>query len=597
VSHYSIGIDLGTTHCTVAYLDLEQKEMVQLSIPQPISAGIVGEMSLLPSFLYFPLEAEKGLFDEVCIGQHARDRASEIPDRVIASAKSWLCHTGVDRRAIRLPLEGDLGMTPVEVMEALLRHLRNAWEGQVGASFGEQQILVTVPASFDPSARELVLEAAQRADYPEIVLMEEPQAAFYSWLHQHADEWRELLKVGDLILVVDIGGGTTDLSLIEVAEKEGDLTLERVAVGDHLLLGGDNMDLALAHLAAHKLGVEIDDWQMSRLVHACRQVKEQLLSEEAPEAASVTIQGRGSGLIGGSLTTELTRQEVIEMIVEGFFPLVDANERVRSANQSGLKRVGLPYATDPRISAHLAHFLSREGERLRPTALLFNGGVLKPALLRQRLVDQLSLWSSQEVVELPGVDLDCAVSRGAAYYGLARSGEAVRIRSGTSHSYFIGVEEAIPAVPGLPTPMRAICVAPFGMEEGSEMVLESEEFSLLVGEPVTFRFFSSNQPTLALAGTILRRWKGVLTELPPIETSLERGEEGERSVVVTIRARVTELGLLELSCCSRDGREWKFSFNTRDERELSEPPAASVNGGSQGHLLDSVTERPESLVH
>lgn len=596
---YIIGIDLGTTNCTMAYSLVNQEtgniQIHQFSIPQVTAEGTTEEALTLPSFLYFPLSEELSRKQvalewdaerNFCVGSYARDRGASLPDRLISSAKSWLCNAGVERREKFLPLHAESleqKTSPLEATAALLQHLREAWDQKMNdASFIDQQVLITVPASFDPSARQLVLEAASLAGFPEVILLEEPQAAFYAWIHAQPD-WRKQLKVDDSILVVDIGGGTTDFSLISVIDDNGNMGLKRLAVGSHLLLGGDNIDLALAYLAKGKLeeqGHNIDDWQLQSLIHTCRQAKEQLLGEEAPEKLEITIHGRGSRLIGGALTTTLSKEEALKLILDGFIPLVGPEERSVVERRSGIQQVGLPYVLDPRISCQLAKFLSMTGESdsksmeqfVLPSAVLFNGGTLKGLALRNRLMELLNRWADKQgrdrIYELSDSDYDFAVSRGAVSYGLARSGKAVRIKSGTSRSYWIGVEDAIPAVPGLPTPLRAICIVPFGMEEGTEKELSNQEFALLLGEQATFRFFSHATSSLSNGmepemGTILRNWKQELTELHPIETLLDKSDSDGKTIRVKIKSHVTELGMLEVWCESSDGRKWKLEFDIR----------------------------------
>lgn len=597
MSQYIIGIDLGTTNCTMAYTltDGDQVKVEQFSIPQITSSGTQDESFSLPSFLYFALNEEikskaAGIeWDSernYCVGIFARERGAEVPSRLISSAKSWLCHAGVDRRSKILPISTDEGekISPLEVCACLLKHLQEAWDFKMPqAKFMKQKILITVPASFDPSARQLVQEAAEIAGYPEIILLEEPQAAFYSWLHANDDHWRKQLSVGDTVLVVDIGGGTTDFSLISVTDEDGNLALQRQAVGSHLLLGGDNIDLALAYLCKGKLedqGHSIDEWQLHALIHACRQAKEKLMGEGAPKCVDVTIMGRSSKLIGGTLKTAITYEEAFQIIVEGFIPLTDPQERSPTERRTGIQQIGLPYAQDARISCQLAKFLSMTGELdngkmedfILPTAVLFNGGTMKSHALRERTIQLLNHWSMQlkkpNVRVLPNSDLDHAVSRGAAYYGFARSGKAIRIKSGTSRSYFIGVEDAAPAVPGMPAPLKAICVVPFGLEEGSELDLDDQEFSLVVGEPATFRFFSHatrqlSNGTVPTVGMSLKNWKQELTELPAIETLLQKSDGDGKTIRVKLKSRLTELGVLELWCVSQDNRKWKLEMATQ----------------------------------
>lgn len=594
-SKYIIGIDLGTTNSTLAYAESsgDAFDIQQFSIPQITAAGTQGEELFLPSFIYLPLDEELKkktvgvAWDpdrSYCVGLHARGRGKELSERLVASPKSWLCHSGIDRREAILPLEGESEkLSPLQAIAALLQHLKESWNQQfVDHPFNRQQILITVPASFDPSARQFVQEAAVLAGYPEIILLEEPQAAFYSWLQRNQEQWRRLLAVGDTILVVDIGGGTTDFSLITVVDEKGDLALERIAVGSHLLLGGDNIDLCLAYCAKDKLeeqGHAIEDWQLTALQYACRDAKETLFGKGGDQA-DITIAGRGSRLIGGSLTTSLTREEVERIVLDGFMPQVKATERALTEVRAGMQQIGLPYAQDARITAQLAKFLSMTGDAqsgdmsqfVHPTAILFNGGTMKAQALRERLLEVLNEWGSkagkEPVKELTDHDFDFAVSRGAVFYGLARKGKAIRIKGGTSCSYFIGVEDAVPAVPGRETPMKAVCIAPFGMEEGTERVLDDQEFALVLGERARFRFFSHQTPNLAdgsepVVGTTVRKWKKELSELHPIETILEKNGEEVKTVRVKLKSRVTELGVLELWCEAADARKWKLEFDIR----------------------------------
>lgn len=586
-----IGIDLGTTNCTMAYCSLDEaKEITQFKISQIIKANTEDEQHSLPSFIYFPLPEEIdsavasidwGTAKDYSVGLFARERGLELPGRVISSAKSWLCYSGVDRRNHFLPLHADDKenlLSPLMACSSLLKHLKEAWDYKMPETpFRDAEVLITVPASFDPSARELVKEAAELAGYPEIVLLEEPQAAFYAWLHKHENDWRNILEVNDSVLVVDIGGGTTDFSLISVENEEGDLGLKRLAVGDHLLLGGDNIDLTLAHFAKNKLedaGHTIDDMQLQSLTHACRQAKEKLLSNEPPKSVDITIMGKGSKLIGGSLKTKILLSEVMDLILDGFIPLVESEIKSEPTQNLGLQQIGLPFAEDPRISCQLAKFLSMQGEQefLLPSAILFNGGTLKAAAFRTRLVELLNHWAKklnkEPIKVLPDPDFDYAVSLGAVYYGLSRKGEAIRIKSGTSRSYFVGVEDSGPAVPGIPKGLKAICVAPLGMEEGSSSQALAQEFALSVGQTATFRFFSLSHPHLSsgetpVVGTVVKKLGKELVELPSIETYLEKNEQDGKMVRVKLQSKVTELGFLELWCVSQDDRKWKLEFNVR----------------------------------
>jgi hypothetical protein len=605
-SKFVIGIDLGTTNCTLAYAPLhsddtpshEDIHIEQFAIPQITKNGLEEEGFSLPSFIYFPLEEEQenkiasiswNSARPFCVGTFAQNRGGELPTRLIASSKSWLCHPGIDRREPALPIMGEEDvkkMSPLEACTELLRHLKEGWDHKMENPFVEQQVLITMPASFDPSARQLVQEAAKNAEYPEIILLEEPQASFYGWLHVRSKDWREELQIGDCVLVVDIGGGTTDFSLIGVDNEAGDLILKRLAVGTHLLLGGDNIDLSLAHFVKGKLeekGHDIDDWQFQALIQSCRKAKELLMAEAPPAKVDVTILGRGSRLVGGALKMSVTIGEMQTLIIDGFAPLVAPEERSLAEKRAGLQQIGLPYAQDARLTSQLAKFLSMTGEVnsesmehfTLPTAVLFNGGTTKATALRHRLLEQLNQWADalgkSPVKELPGADYDFSVSRGAVHYGMARIGKAIRIRSGTSRSYFIGVEDAMPAVPGIPTPLKALCIAPFGMEEGQELQLDTQEFSLVVGEPATFRFFSHATPKLSdgtepVMGTSVRKWKQELTELHPIEANLDHAKDDGKTIRVKIGSKVTELGMLEVWCHAADGRKWKLEFDIRKDQ-------------------------------
>nr|WP_256503854.1 Hsp70 family protein [Cupriavidus sp. WGtm5] len=607
-ARYAIGIDLGTTHSAVSYVDLaasdgENTSQRVLPIAQLTAPGAVEDLDLLPSFLYLPHASELAPGDlnlpwsaarDFAVGEMARSRGAGTPIRLVSSAKSWLCHPGVDRRAAILPADAPPEVPRVSPLEASVRyltHLREAWDqAHPDAPFGEQDVTVTIPASFDPAARELTAEAAAAAGYARMTLLEEPQAALYSWIQKSAGQWRKQVKVGDIILVVDVGGGTTDLSLIAVIERDGNLELHRIAVGDHILLGGDNMDLALAHVVARKLaaqGTQADPWQLRALTYACRAAKETLLTDPATDSVPLVVPSRGAKLIGGSIRTELTRAELTQTILEGFFPQVDAAARPVTRARAGLTQLGLPYAQDAAITRHLAAFLGRQAGALaeieglqatqpegasflRPTAVLFNGGVFKSGLLVERILQTLNGWLAAEGAAparlLDGAELDLAVARGAAYYGYVRRGKGVRIRGGTARAYYIAVESSMPAVPGFEPPIQALCVAPFGMEEGTEAELPPQEFGLVVGEPVHFRFFGSSVRRQDQVGTLLDFWgPEELQELEEIQATLPaEGRTAGEVVPVRLHARVTEAGTLELEAVPRaSGERWKVQFDVR----------------------------------
>lgn len=605
---YAIGIDLGTTHCALSYVDLtasdgEKTTQGVLGVMQLTAPGAIEELALLPSFLYLPHPSELAPGDlalpwnaarDFAVGELARSRGAATPIRLVSSAKSWLCHPGVDRRAAILPNDAPAEVprvSPLDTSVRYLSHLREAWDhAHPEAPFGEQEITVTIPASFDPAARELTAEAAETAGYAHMTLLEEPQAALYSWIQKSGGQWRKQVKVGDIILVVDVGGGTTDLSLIAVIEREGNLELHRVAVGEHILLGGDNMDLALAHVVARKLaaqGTQADPWQLRALTYACRSAKETLLSDPTTDAVPLVVPSRGSKLIGGSIRTELTRAELTQIILDGFFPQVEGTARPVNRARGGLTQLGLPYAQDPAITRHLAAFLGRQvaalaeieglggtpapgATFLHPTAVLFNGGVFKSALLVERILLTLNGWLAAEGAAparlLEGADLDLAVARGAAYYGYVRRGQGVRIRGGTARAYYIAVESAMPAIPGFEPPVQALCVAPFGMEEGTDAALPEQEFGLVVGEPVHFRFFGSSVRRQDQVGTLLDFWTPEdLQELDAIQATLPtEGRTPGEVVPVKLHARVTEAGTLELEAVPRGtGERWKVEFDVR----------------------------------
>lgn len=605
---FSIGIDLGTTHCALAYVDIgasdgEKTSYGVLDIPQLTAPGSVENLPLLPSFLYLPHADELAAGDlalpwsdgqDFAVGEFARARGALTPIRLVSSAKSWLCHPGVDRRAAILPNDAPpevARVSPLEASTRYLAHLRQAWDHtHPEAPFDEQAITVTIPASFDPAARELTAEAAHAAGYTALTLLEEPQAALYNWIQTNAGRWRKDVKPGDIILVIDVGGGTSDVSVIAVLEREGQLELHRVAVGDHILLGGDNMDLTLAHVVARKLateGKQLDPWQMRALTYACRSAKENLLSDASLETQPIVVPSRGSKLIGGAIRTELTLAEVRTTILEGFFPEVEASTRPTSRTRSGLTQLGLPYAQDAGVTRHLAALLGRQAGAtaelegfsgkvdadasfLHPTAVLFNGGVFKSDILSERTLATLNGWLTAEHAEparaLTGADMDLAVARGAAYYGYVRRGQGVRIRGGTARAYYVAVESAMPAIPGVEPPVQALCVAPFGMEEGTETDLLAQEFGLVVGEPVHLRFFGSSVRRQDQLGTLLDFWQpDELQELGEVQATLPaEGRQVGEVVQVKLRAVATETGTLALTAVATQGGEhWKVEFDVR----------------------------------
>jgi hypothetical protein len=598
LGRYCIGIDLGTTNCALAYTEIsDEAPSVHLAaIPQLVNVNEVAAEALLPSFLYIPGEREFPAGSvalpwnsepRFVTGKLAQRRGAEVSSRLVSSAKSWLSYSSVDRTAAMLPwkaAEGVPRISPVEASGEYLKHLRAAWDEEHPEDpFDEQEVMVTVPASFDAIARELTSKAAEAAGYRNLTMLEEPQAAFYAWIERHPD-WRQRISKGDLVLVVDIGGGTTDFTLIAVTEKGGELQLDRVAVGEHILLGGDNIDLALAHTVAAGLaaqGRKIDGFQLQALWNNCRLAKEKLLDPRSKaDEVPVTILGKGSSLIGGTIKAKLHREQV-EQVLDGFLPAAASTDMPQHGRRAGLQEMGLPYASDPAITRHLAKFLrqqaaSSEHESVRrgpsglacPTHILFNGGVLHASFVRDRLLEVLNAWLADEGFEavkpLSGEDLMHAVARGSAYYGAARHGKGVRIRGGIARSYYVGIESAMPAVPGFAAPVKALAVAQFGAEEGTSTRIPDREFGLIVDEPAEFRFFCSASRKNDEPGALIEDFGDELEELSPVEVRLSSEQDSAEVVPVSFETVITETGMLQLWCVARDGRRWKLEFNVRE---------------------------------
>ena len=591
---FSVGIDLGTTNSVVAFVPLEDdKAPVRLlDIPQLASASTVESRAMLPSFLYVAPEAERGSYDlpwaagrEYAVGELARQQAASVPTRTVAAAKSWLCHSRVDRSKPILPWNAPddvVKVSPVEVAQRYLEHMVEAWNAAFPESpLRDQKVTLTVPASFDASARDLTREAARRAGLPEdLVLIEEPQAALYAWLAASGESWRRQLKVGDVLLVCDVGGGTTDFTLIRVEEANGDLQLTRVAVGNHILVGGDNMDLALAHLARsafQEKGVEIDAWQSVSLWHSCRLAKEALLSDDGPPSHPVTVLGRGSRVVGGTISVELGRDVASQALLDGFLPKCALGDIPARRRASGFRELGLPFEADAAITRHLSQFLTMHAENgaasVRPTHIVFNGGVFKANALRKRLSDVFAEWFGQDgapsVLE-GSLDLDFAVARGAAYYGRAKLSGGIRIRGGTARAYYVGIETSGPAVPGADRPLRALCVVPHGMEEGTSAEVPGEEIGLVVGEPAHFRFFSSSVRKSDRPGAMVESWsEDEIVETDSMEAVLPGSKASDDGYVpVRFESRITELGVLELWCVGILADErWKLEFSVRGDAQ------------------------------
>lgn len=606
---YAIGIDLGTTNSVIAFTAIGADESAPpevLQIPQVVAPSTVEARQMLPSFLYLASDSEtsSGVFNlpwaqkrDYVVGQFAQKQSADVPTRSVAGAKSWLTYTKVDRRAPILPWNAPADVKKVSPVEASRRYLEQivaTWNGaHPKEPLKDQQVVLTVPASFDAAARDLTREAALSAGLPDdFVLLEEPQAALYAWLADLGDQWRKQLKVGDTLLVCDVGGGTTDFTLIGVAEEDGQLTLRRMAVGNHTLVGGDNMDLALAHHATAAFaakGVNLNPWQSVALWHSCRNAKEALLAEGGPKKQPVTVLGRGSKLIGGTVSVDLDQKGVRDLLLDGFFPNCELFDKPLRKPASGFREIGLPFESDTAITKHLAAFLSsnaqpaeveQSGKRsgaapdsaaAKPTHILFNGGVFKSQALRDRLLEVMTHWFGKK--ETPKLlsgqhDLDFAVARGAAYYGAAKSGKGVRIRGGAARSYYVGIETAGLAIPGAPRPLRALCVVPFGMEEGTQVDVLTGDIGLVVGEPATFRFFCSATRKTDQPGQMIDQWSpDELVETDSLEANLPSAQNSEDGYVpVKFQSRLTELGVFELWCISQAAdQKWKLEFSVREE--------------------------------
>ncbi len=619
MARYLIGIDLGTTNSALAYLDLQHPrrgdrlDIKPFPLPQLVAAGEVKERPLLPSFLYLPgqhdlppgatalpWDAQRGY----AVGEFARNHGGKVPGRLVSSAKSWLCHGGVDRSAGLLPWTAPPDVprvSPIEASARYLRHMVESWnhvmaQGRPDDRLEKQTVVLTVPASFDDVARNLTVEAARKAGLEELVLLEEPQAAFYCWLVTHSATEAASLKPGTRCLVVDVGGGTSDFSLIEAVEQQGELGFVRQAVGDHLLLGGDNMDLALAKFVETKLpgAGRLDAVQYGLLTQACRLAKETLLSPNAPESHTVTVIGRGRAVIGGTLHTKLTPADVRQVVLDGFFPVVPSDAAPQRGARAGLHEMGLPYVSDPAITRHLAAFLQHQSApgAGAPTAILFNGGVFQPPALRQRVVEVLRQWYDRpehpwQPLALTNPSLDLAVAWGAAYFAWLRHTGGRRIGGGIARSYYVGVQQARSASDGADEAITVVCVVPQHMEEGQDIVLDRPELELALGQPVMFPLYTSTVRGDDRAGDLLTVAPDQLLRMPPLHTVLRGGKRsGTKSVPVTLAARSTAIGTLELFCVARDGaNRWRLEFNVRDLVQDS-PPRGEADGDAEPTVTD-----------
>jgi molecular chaperone DnaK (HSP70) len=609
-ARFSVGIDLGTSNSAIAVADLETGETRIVDIAQILAPNQLGGRPTLASALYVPHgeEFSKGSFplpwnevgEPAVVGEFARDHGALVPDRLVTSAKSWLSNPHIDPKQPILPWRSDIAedkLSPLECSRRYLQHLKGAlvhaehaegrdWDLALG------QIVLTVPASFDEVARSLTAEAAKAAGLGSVTLLEEPQAAFYAWTARAGKAWRDQIAPGDLVLVCDVGGGTADFSLIAVTDIDGRVELERVSVGEHILLGGDNMDLALAFALQAKLeaeGKSLDPWQFLALVHAASKAKITLFEDSALAEAPIAVPSRGSSLFAKTVSTALDRGTLERVVLDGFFARTSIGDVPRESSKGGLQEFGLPYASDPVVSKHIAQFLSRSlqnvkaseklaalvgtraaAEVLIPTAVLFNGGVFKAEPIRARVLDLLASWNGgQPIRELQGFEPDLAVARGAAIYGRHRTtGKGIRIKAGTARSYYIGLETSMLAIPGYRPPMKALCVVPQGMQEGAELVIEGRDFGLVTGRAAEFRFFSSSVRSGDTPGQTLPDAERDLEDAGLLEVEIPALDDVPAGQVVPVRlnAVVTELGVLELWMKhAKSDRRWKVEFQVRTE--------------------------------
>jgi molecular chaperone DnaK (HSP70) len=602
-----VGIDLGTTNCALAAVAANDGSVQTLGVPQVTAPRTVGEPNGLPSALYLPNPNEFSAGDFVLpwgdrdtlpvAGEYARSHGPNVAEKLIHSAKSWLCNPNVHPDEAILPWQStavDEKVSPLSVSSTYLGHLKAAYEhSQAGAvASAETQAVITVPASFDEAARRATQQAAERAGFgADTLFLEEPLAAVYAWIDNEASSWREQLSPGQLLFVCDIGGGTSDFSLIAVDERDGDLALERIAVGKHILLGGDNLDLALAYVLRAQIeaaGQVIDEWQFRSLIQAARVAKEALFAKAELSSVPVSVPSRGSSLMAGTVSTELARDTLQAVAVDGFFADVEASDHPDTAVGSALQELGLPYEADPVVTKHIAAFLSQAraslianselcqrldptGERfaapfLSPDGILFNGGVFHASVLRERVLSMLSRWAGRPVKELTGGNLDAAVARGAAVYGRMHvSGDGMRIRAGAAHSMYIGIASSIPAIPGFKPPVQALCLVPQGMEEGSETVLD-KELGLVTGRTVTFQVFSSAERPQDVVGQLIADAEKMLETSQPLEMTMPEveGIASGAAIPVKLHARLNETGTMELWMQhTRSENRFKIDFNVR----------------------------------
>ena len=556
----NIGIDLGTTNSALAYIDstdeADYPTIHVLDVPQYVAPGRIEPLRTLPSFLY--------LGDQEYTGVYAREQGAIVPTKSVNSAKSWLSNPAVDRTAKILPWDAQEGgrvLSPVEVSTRILKHLADAWQKQHGSPISEHNVVLTVPASFDEEARELTVMAAREAGIEKLTLLEEPAAAFYSWIANDLTRSQKSLFDGQTVLVCDVGGGTSDFTLIRVAREGDRIDFTRTAVGQHLLLGGDNLDLTLAWLVEAKLGKTLSIRQRSGLRRQCAAAKERLLADPTLASAEITVLGGGSSLVGGTLKTEILREEVLELALDGFLPMCELADRPKEEERSPFRELGLPYVSDPAVTRHLAAFLASAGDAV-PDAILFNGGFFIPEILRQRVADVLEHWYGRRPLILDNRDLDLAVAVGAAYYSYVRStGQGLLVRGGLPRAYFIGLG-------GEADQLRTLCLVPRGSEEGSTIEIDPGNLQLVANKPVSFRLYSSRTRTEDRPGDVVEFPRQPHDGEPhlhaPLNAVLRFGKAGERLVPVKLGAKLTEVGTLEIWADSKESEHrWRLQFELR----------------------------------
>jgi len=578
----NIGIDLGTTNSALAFIDpaqaiAEDSPAIQvLDVPQYVAQGRIETRRTLPSFLY--LAGPKD--DQQFTGVYAREQGALVPTQCVHSAKSWLSNSDVDRTAKILPWDAQEAgrlLSPVEASSRILKHLADAWSKAHGSPVGEHPVVLTVPASFDEEARELTVMAAREAGIEKLTLLEEPAAAFYSWIANDLARSQKSLFDGQNVLICDVGGGTSDFTLIRVTREGDRVDFTRTAVGKHLLLGGDNLDLTLAWLVESKLGKQLSIRQRSALRRQCAAAKEKLLSDPNLKSVEITVLGGGSSLVGGTLKTEILREEVLELALDGFLPVCELTDKPQEDASSPYREVGLPLVADPAVTRHLAAFLESAGNT-RPDAILFNGGFFIPEVLRQRVADVMEHWYGHRPVIFENRDLDLAVAVGAAYYSYVRStGAGLLVRGGLPRAYFIGLAGSDG------DSLRAMCLAPRGTEEGSSIELDPGNLQLVANKPVAFRLYSSRTRTEDRAGDVITFSLEEQKELhlhAPLHAVLRFGKAGERLVPIQLGAKLTEVGTLEIWAESKTSEHrWRLQFELRKAAAADglQKPAAVIS--------------------